>query len=120
MKREYFIIHLEAHGCTLIREDRKGYSCYRHRDNGTKSGVPKADADGMLGAATICRVCKTLGIEIPKAISEARIVEFDSSGFPKPSEFVAMADERRSLIDGSMSTDLGDTTSENSSGSQTA
>jgi len=62
MKRDYFIMHLEACGCTLIREDKKGYSAYRHARNKTKSGVPKGED---LSTVTVCIICITLGIDPP-------------------------------------------------------
>lgn len=98
MQRDHFIIHLEAFGCTLIREDKKGYSCYRNVQHGTKSGVPEAGPDGTLGPATICRICKTLRIDIPNEVAVKGIVDFDANNMPKASDIIRLTTDRGSKI----------------------
>lgn len=68
MKREYFIMHLEAYNCNLVRPDKKGYSVYRS-EKGLISGVPVNDP---LKPATVCRICKTLDIPSPADMQDAK------------------------------------------------
>jgi len=59
MNRSIFLIHLETKGCIVIRHDTTGYSVVRNIKNGLMSGVLVNDP---LRAASVCRICKTLGL----------------------------------------------------------
>lgn len=63
MKRQAFIDYLLGLGCKEVRKDKKGYSVFRNIINGEMSGVP---VDDPLRAATVCRICKTLGVSPPE------------------------------------------------------
>lgn len=70
MIRADVIEHLRSCGCIELRKDAKGYSVIRNVINGKMSGVP---ANDPLRAATVCRICKTLEVEIPE---DARGAEY--------------------------------------------
>jgi len=73
MNRDDFLKYLIISGCTLVRTDPKGYSIVRNVVTGQISGVPSSDP---CFNATVCRICKTLGIVPPDCSIEAReIVE---------------------------------------------
>lgn len=67
MIRAEFIAYLTTDvGCVIVRNDKTGYTVIRNVINGNISGVPVNDP---LKPATVCRICKTLGVDIP-AIDE--------------------------------------------------
>jgi hypothetical protein len=68
MKKEDFQQYLEQNGCVLVRVDNRGYSIYRNVLTGMMSGVPATDP---CYPATMCRICKTLGIEPPECAHAA-------------------------------------------------
>ena len=69
MKRDSFIMHLlDGCGCTLVREDKKGYIVVRNPENKRFSGVPKAKDDGTIRQMTICKICTHLQITVPEVV----------------------------------------------------
>jgi hypothetical protein len=99
MKRDYFVIHLESFGCSLIREDKQGYSCYRHKENATRSGVPIADAEGHLSDPTICVICRTLKIPVPNEVAERGIFELDANNVPVAGTSIYKSNKNGDIID---------------------
>lgn len=50
----------------LVDHLKQGYSVMRNVINGKMSGVPMAaSVNGQLKSATICKICRTLDVEIP-------------------------------------------------------
>lgn len=80
MTKEEFITHLTTYcACIVIREDNAGYTVVRNVINGKMSGVSSAsNPNGQLRPATICRICRTLGVEnIPEeAATAVEIVDY--------------------------------------------
>lgn len=62
MTREDFIDYLTANGCETVRIANQGYNVMRNIESSTLSGVPITDPPLD---ATVCRVCKTLGVKPP-------------------------------------------------------
>ena len=74
MKRQAFLDFLTSNGCLILRTDPKGYSVARNVINLKMSGIPKNDP---LRPATVCRICKTLGIHPPEEVMAANaVIEF--------------------------------------------
>lgn len=72
MKKEHLFLHLDAFGCELVREDKNGgYTVWRNIKTRQISGVPKGE---NLLPNTVCRLCKTLGIESPADLSDHQII----------------------------------------------
>lgn len=72
MTKDDLITHLTSSGCIVIREDNKGYSVIRNVINGKMSGAPNGSLkSGHIRPATICRICRTLGVEIPEEAAKA-------------------------------------------------
>lgn len=64
MIRDIFIEHLELNcNCEVVRHDKKGFSVIRVIGTKTISGIPKGE---NLNNITICRICNTLGVEVPE------------------------------------------------------
>ena len=73
MNRDHFLTYLTENGCVLVRVDNQGYSVVRNVVTGQISGVPVNDP---CFHATVCRICKTLGIDPPEcAVDAMEIVE---------------------------------------------
>lgn len=68
MERADFLTYLAEKGCVLVRTDKKGYSVVRNVINWKSSGIPVNDP---LLDATVCRICKTLGIDSPEQCQSA-------------------------------------------------
>ena len=85
MTREDFIDYLIVNGCEIVRIANQGYHVMRNIQNGKLSGVPVTNPPL---SATVCRICKTLGIEPPKAADGAKELienihkEFEDKGLP--------------------------------------
>lgn len=62
MIRQEFIDHLIGNSCVVVRTDNKGYSIIRNVISAKMTGLPVNDP---VLAATVCRICKTLGVDIP-------------------------------------------------------
>ena len=72
MEREKFINYLENNSCVVVRHDNSGYSIMRNVINLQMSGIPKNNPKtGKLRPATMCRVCITLGVDIPEGATES-------------------------------------------------
>ncbi len=69
MIRSDLINYLEQSECIVVRNDRRGYTVMRNVLSGKMSGIPK---DVELYPASVCRICKTLGVETPE---EARLAQ---------------------------------------------
>ncbi len=52
-----------------MRHANQGYSVVRNVMSGKISGIPKED---FILAATVCRICKTLGVDSPESVKEAQ------------------------------------------------
>lgn len=73
MNREDLLTYLTENGCMSVRTDKSGYSVVRNVMSGSMSGVP---ANDPLLHATVCRICKTLGINPPDcAVQAMEIIE---------------------------------------------
>ena len=73
MNRQEFLTYLTDNGCVIVRTDKQGYSVIRNVMTGNISGVPLNDP---CYAATVCRICKTLGVEPPEcALAAVDVVE---------------------------------------------
>lgn len=91
MTKEELVDHLTTNGCIVVREDSRGYAVVRNVINGNMSGVPAAtNVNGQLRPATVCRTCRTLGVEIPpEAMQAADIVDYihkNTDKFTKPED----------------------------------
>ena len=61
MKRRALVQHLEAHGCTFLREGAN-HTVYQHLGNHTHSTIPRhAEINSNLAR----KICKDLGIPLP-------------------------------------------------------
>ncbi len=69
MKRNDLITYLTNNGCVVVRNDNQGYSVVRNVMTGKISGVPKEE---HALPATVCRICKTLGIDSPAEVQDAQ------------------------------------------------
>lgn len=83
MQRDHFIMHIEERGCSLVRNDRKGYSVYRSADRKRKVGVPVANKNGEITDVSICIACRELQIDVPLEVAERGIFELDENNMPK-------------------------------------
>lgn len=74
MKKEHFFMHLEAFNCELVRTAKQGYTVWRNKDDRKKmSGVPAGED---LLPMTVCRTCKTLGIDAPLSlVFEKKVID---------------------------------------------
>lgn len=69
MTREDFIDYLLANGCEIVRIANQGYHVMRNIESKNLSGVPITDPPLD---ATVCRICKTLGVKPPDVSSGAQ------------------------------------------------
>jgi len=70
MIREHFLIHLEHHGCEIVRTDKnKGYSVIRNIATRKIYAVPP---NSPLLPVTICLICMGLGIEVPELVKDSQ------------------------------------------------
>jgi mRNA interferase HicA len=61
VKRRELLRHLEAHGCTFVREGAN-HTIYQHQGHQTGSVIPRhADIHAHLAR----KICKDLGIPMP-------------------------------------------------------
>lgn len=72
-------------GCIVVRWDNQGYCVIRNVINARMSGVPvAADRLGNLKPATVCRICRTLEVEIPEEAKKAAdIIDYIHNNPPK-------------------------------------
>jgi mRNA interferase HicA len=61
VKRRALIQHLEAHGCTFLREGAK-HELYQHIANHARSTVPRHTE---INADLARKICKDLGVPMP-------------------------------------------------------
>ena len=61
MKRRALLQHLEAHGCTFLREGGS-HTVYEHHANQTRSTVPRHTE---INADLARKICKDLGVPMP-------------------------------------------------------
>lgn len=72
MTQEQLINYLKENGCIVIRTDPKGYAVMRNVINGKMSGVSVPTSQtGNYRHPTVCRTCKTLGVNPPEEAKEA-------------------------------------------------
>lgn len=72
MKQDELIKHLEENGCLTVRVDKRGYVVMRSPITGKITGVPVPKSkDGEYLPATICHICKNMGVEIPDCAKTA-------------------------------------------------
>lgn len=79
MTQGELISHLtDRCGCIVIRQDNSGYFVVRNVINGKMSGVPlPSNPLGNLKPATVCRICRTLDVEIPEeALKAIEVVDY--------------------------------------------
>lgn len=69
MTREDFIEYLLENGCEIVRIANQGYHIMRNIESQKISGVPVTDPPLD---ATVCRICKTLGVRSPDVSSGAQ------------------------------------------------
>lgn len=61
MKRRLLLQHLEAHGCTYLREGAH-HTVYQHLVNQTHSTIPRHTE---INAYLARKICKDLGVPVP-------------------------------------------------------
>lgn len=65
MKQIHLVVYLESKGCCEVRQDKNGMFVMRNLENNKMSGVPVPSNGDVLKGATICAVCRSLGVDIP-------------------------------------------------------
>ena len=70
MKQIYLVVYLESLGCTEVRKDKNGMYVMRNTATGKISGVPMASNGDILKDATVCNVCRQLGVDVPPSTSK--------------------------------------------------
>lgn len=68
MTRQDFIDYLEANDVETVRIANQGYNVMRNINTRKMSGVPVTDPPLD---ATVCRICKTLGVPPPEESAKA-------------------------------------------------
>lgn len=67
MKREYLLMHLEAHECNIIvpKQRSKKFVIARHKVTGKQHAI--AD-DEYIKPTRVCYICRWLGVEVPQVV----------------------------------------------------